>query len=293
MKKGLGRGFEALIPTNLIDETFDPTAHQDDQVSQLVQLPIAKVVADSQQPRRLFDEAALMELAESIRQHGIVQPLVVTPQDDQFIIVAGERRWRAAQLAGLTEVPALVRTLSGQHRLEVSLIENLQRRDLNPLETATAYVKLRDQFNLTLEEIGQRVGGKSSSAISNTMRLLKLPKPVQELIFQGQLSEGLARPLIGLDDDLAVKLAERAATEGWSARRMEQMLVTMKQQANTQASQSAVAEVPHREAAEQLAGRFQAKITIQTNRRGAGKIVIPFRNTQDFERIQSLLNGAS
>ncbi|MDO4712829.1 MAG: ParB/RepB/Spo0J family partition protein [Candidatus Saccharibacteria bacterium] len=289
MKKGLGRGFEALIPTNLIDETFDPTAAQDGQLSQLKLLPLAQLMPDPEQPRRVFDEEALEELAVSIREHGVVQPLVVTARGDGYMIVAGERRWRAAKLAGLTEVPALVRTLSGQHRLEISLIENLQRRDLNPLETATAYTKLRDQFNLTLEEIGQRVGGKSTSAISNTMRLLKLPKPVQELIFNDQLSEGLARPLIGLDDEVATELAERAVREGWSVRRMEQMLVLMKQ-ARTRCSERPVEESPHAEAAERLSNRLKTKISIQTNTRGAGKIIIPFKNGLDFERIQSLLN---
>lgn len=289
MKKGLGRGFEALIPTNLIDETFDPTAAQDGQLSQLKLLPLAQLMPDPEQPRRVFDEEALEELAVSIREHGVVQPLVVTARGDGYMIVAGERRWRAAKLAGLTEVPALVRTLSGQHRLEISLIENLQRRDLNPLETATAYTKLRDQFNLTLEEIGQRVGGKSTSAISNTMRLLKLPKPVQELIFNDQLSEGLARPLIGLDEEVAINLAERAVREGWSVRRMEQMLVLMKQ-ARTRCSERPVEESPHAEAAERLSNRLKTKISIQTNTRGAGKIIIPFKNGLDFERIQSLLN---
>lgn len=220
MKKGLGRGFDSLIPATLIDETFDPTASQDGKLSRLVELPIDKVIADPNQPRRFFDEKALTELTESVREHGVVQPIVVTAEGDKYMIVAGERRYRASQQAGLKIVPAIVRTLSAQHRLEISLIENLQRRDLNPIETATAYVKLRDQFNMTLEQIGARVGGKSTSAVSNTLRLLKLPQAVKEAIFNGRLSEGQARPIIGLPEEDAVELMERIIREDWSVRRI-------------------------------------------------------------------------
>ena len=201
MKKGLGRGFDSLIPTAMIDETFDPTAQQDVKISKLQEIPLELIQPDPEQPRRSFDEGALEELAASVREHGILQPIVVSPHGKKYSIVAGERRWRAAGLAGLVTIPAIVRTLSGQHRLEISLIENLQRRDLNPIETATAYLKLRDQFSMTLEQIGERVGGKSSSAISNTLRLLKLPKEVQEAIFRGEVSEGQVRPMIGMPED--------------------------------------------------------------------------------------------
>lgn len=285
MKKGLGRGFESLIPTNLIDESFDPTAKQDDQVSQLVQLSIDKIVADPEQPRRVFDEEALAELAASIKEHGVVQPLVVTSQDGKFVIVAGERRWRASKLAGLSEVPALVRTLNGQHRLEISLIENLQRRDLNPLETATAYAKLRDQFNLTLEEIGVRVGGKSVSAISNTMRLLKLPKSVQTALFAGEITEGQARPLIGAPVEVAETVLAKIIAEGLSVRRIEQLMSATK--ATT--TQEKPAQQLHQVVAEQWAARFRSNITVRTTAKGSGKIVIPFKDEADFERIRQLL----
>ena len=180
-KTGLGRSFASLIPTELLDESFDPTAEQDEHVSDLRHIKLADIVADPDQPRRQFDDVSLDELAVSIREHGILQPIVVTPHQGKFMIVAGERRYRATERAGLDKIPALVRTLSNQHKLEVSLIENLQRRDLNPLETATAYLKLRDQFNLTLDEIGDRVGGRSSATISNTLRLLRLPAAARGL----------------------------------------------------------------------------------------------------------------
>lgn len=289
MKKGLGRSFDSLIPTNLIDESFDPTAKQDGRLSQLRNLPIDQVMADPDQPRRMFDEEALAELAASIKIHGILQPLVVTEKDSHYVIVAGERRWRAAQRAGLTEVPALVRTLSGQHRLELSLIENLQRRDLNPLETATAYAKLRDQFNLTLEEIGRRVGGKSVSAISNTMRLLKLPKVVQEAVFTYKITEGQARPLINVPDDVAEELLTKIISEGWSARRIEQAIVLWKEGKKQPFEKKKTTNLPHEAVVKSLTQQLDAKIKIRTNTRGAGQIIIPFKNAHDFERIHQLL----
>lgn len=290
MKKGLGRGFESLIPTNLLDETFDPTAEQDTKISQLRELNIDDISADPDQPRRFFDEDALGELAVSIAEHGVVQPIVVTPEKDgTYLIVAGERRWRAAKLAGLKTIPSIVRSMNGQHRLEVSLIENLQRRDLNALETATAYLKLRDQFNMTLEQIGQRVGGKSVSAVSNTLRLLKLPKFIQKALFEGYLSEGQARPLIGLPEDFVEELTERIIREEWSVRRIEQAIALWKQAAKNPIENVKPVETPHAEAVDHLTSRLRVKVRIRTNARGAGQITIPFKNSQDFERIQKLL----
>ena len=217
-KKGLGRGFSSLIPTELLDESFDPTAEQDERMSELRHIKLDQIMADPDQPRRMFDEGALDEMAASIREHGVLQPIVVTPHGDGYQIVAGERRFRASQMAGLEKIPALVRTLSDQHRLELSLIENIQRKDLNILETATAYLKLRDQFNLTLEQIGVRVGGKSTSAVSNTLRLLRLPQQVRQALADGHIREGQARPLLGLDEQLATELLGKMIAEEWSAR---------------------------------------------------------------------------
>ncbi|QJU08128.1 ParB/RepB/Spo0J family partition protein [Candidatus Saccharibacteria bacterium oral taxon 488] len=291
MKKGLGRGFDSLIPTNLFDEAFDPTAGQDATMSQLRQLPTADIIPDPDQPRRFFDEEALRELADSIRRHGVVQPIVVTPRGAQFMIVAGERRWRAAQLAGLVEMPSIIRSLSDQHRLEVSLIENLQRRDLNPLETATAYMKLRDQFNMTLEQIGQHVGGKSVSAISNTLRLLKLPSVVRTALFENKISEGQARTLVGLPDDVAEDLLQQTIHQGWSVRKLEQMIAAWKrsQQPSGPASTPKPARSPHASSVARLSKKLRADITVRTSKRGAGQIIIPFKDQADFERIRDLI----
>lgn len=291
MKKGLGRGFDSLIPTNLFDEAFDPTAGQDATMSQLRQIPITDITPDPDQPRRFFDEEALRELADSIGRHGVVQPIVVTPHGSQFMIVAGERRWRAAQLAGLVEIPSIVRSLSDQHRLEVSLIENLQRRDLNPLETATAYMKLRDQFNMTLEQIGQHVGGKSVSAISNTLRLLKLPSVVRTALFENKISEGQARTLVGLPDDVAEDLLQQTIDQGWSVRKLEQMIAAWKraQQPSGHAPAPKSVELLHASSVARLSKKLHADITVRTSKRGAGQIIIPFKDQADFERIRDLI----
>jgi ParB family chromosome partitioning protein len=201
VKRGLGRGFDALIPTDVVDSEFDVTADKDEQVSDLRTLKISDVAPDPEQPRRSFDEEQLKALARSIKEHGVLQPIVVVLNKSKtgapYEIVAGERRWRAAGLAGLTKIPAIIRTLSAQHKLELSIIENVQRADLNPLETATAYLKLKNQFNLTDAAIAERVG-KNASTISNQMRLLNLPEFAREGLITGAISEGHARQILAL-----------------------------------------------------------------------------------------------
>lgn len=291
-KKGLGRGFASLIPTELLDESFDPTAGEDERISDLRNIKISEITADPDQPRRFFDQTSLNELAASVKEHGVIQPIVVTSGDDGYVIVAGERRFRAAQLAGLDKLPALVRTLSGQHRLEISLIENLQRRDLNVLETATAYLKLRDQFNLTLDEIGKRVGGKSVSAISNTLRLLRLPDSVKTALRDGVLKEGQARPLIGLDEAVVSEVLPQIIKDDWSARRVEQFIVQYKQaqRGPVVAKPKVIDTEPYEDDTRRLAERLAAKVDISTNARGGGKIVIKFKDASEYERISKLLS---
>lgn len=292
-KKGLGRGFDSLIPTELLDESFDPTAQQDNQVSDLRHIKVAEISADPDQPRRHFDETALEELSVSIKEHGILQPIVVTTASGGgYTIVAGERRWRAAVRAGMDRVPALVRTLTDQHRLELSLIENLQRRDLNVLETATAYLKLRDQFNLTLEQIGKRVGGKSISAISNTLRLLRLPDSVKIALAEGTLSEGQARPLVNLDPAIVEEVLPQILNEEWSARRIEQFIVQLKKDGKLPSKKTVRREtgVPYEDDTRRLAKRLGAGVSVKTNAKGAGQIIIRFSSDKDFRRIKQLLD---
>lgn len=288
-KGGLGRGFESLIPTDLLDESFDPTAKQDEQLSKLRELPIEKLQADPDQPRKNFDKDDLEDLASSIKQHGILQPIVVIAIDNGFMIVAGERRYRAAKLANLKTIPAIIRTLNDQHKLELSLIENLQRKDLNSIETATAYLKLRDQFNLTLEEIGVRVGNRSTSAVSNTLRLLRLPKIVQQAIADGQITEGQARPLIGEDEKFVSNVLPRIIAEEWSARKVEQFMVNAK--ADRKKPATASREEVDNERIDRLKDYFGTDVAIRTNSRGAGQIVIRFKDSDEFRRIEQLLKN--
>ena len=289
-KKGLGRGFDSLIPTELLDESFDPTAEQDERVSDLRYIKLASIMPDPDQPRREFDDDALVELGKSIKEHGVLQPIVVRPHGDGYMIVAGERRFRASKLAKLDRIPALVRTLSGQHRLELSLIENIQRRDLNPLETATAYLKLRDQFNLTLDDIGKRVG-KTSAAIANTMRLLRLPGAVRDIVARGELSEGQARSLTSLPEEEILRVVPIIIKEQWSARTIERYVSNYKKLhgAASTKGRKAVRSSRFIREEESFAKRFGTPVVVKETRKGAGRIIISFKDQADFERIAKLL----
>lgn len=232
--KGLGRGFESLIPTELIDEEFDPTATEDKKESQLKQLKLDEIVRDEEQPRREFSQEAIEALASSIREHGVLQPIVVTREDGFYKIVAGERRWRAAKLAGLTKIPAIVRTLDSQNRLELSIIENAQREDLNAIELATAYAKLAGQFNLTTEDIAAKVG-KSEASVQNTMRLLNLPDEVKKIMVKEKLTEGVMRPLVSRDEKEIQKVLPKIIEEGWTARKVERYFAEHKKSSSAKA----------------------------------------------------------
>lgn len=291
LKRGLGRGFESLIPIDLLDESFDPTASQDQQISELRQIKIAEIVVDPEQPRKKFEQDSLNELAESVREHGVLQPIIVTPHSGGYQIVAGERRYHAAKIVGLDKIPALVRTLSGQHKLEISLIENLQRKDLNDMETATAYLKLRDQFNLTLEQIGKRVGNRSVGAVSNKLRLLKLPIFVQDMLVEGSMTEGQARPLIGLEEDITRKVIPRIIKEEWSARKVEQFIVDLKKNRTVpeMSQDRQIKEQPYSKQLKLIQNHLKTDVSILTNSKGAGRITIKFKNEEEFERLQKLL----
>lgn len=230
-KKGLGRGFESLIPTDIIAEEFDVTKTDDAKVSQLTELKITQIVRDESQPRKNFDEEALQELADSIKEHGVLQPIVVTKKGDKYQIVAGERRWRASKLANIETIPAIVRTVDDQHKLEMMIIENAQREDLTPIELATAYAKLKEQFNLSNTEISQRVG-KSPSSVVNTMRLLKLPEEAKQAMQEHRLMEGPMRPLVNAQPELVREVLPKIIDEGWSARKVEQFITDKKKKSS-------------------------------------------------------------
>ena len=280
-KRALGRGLSALLP-------------EAEQGSR--QVPIGEIALNPQQPRQQVDEATLSELVESIRAHGVLQPLIVAPMSPheggkRFLLVAGERRLRAARLAGLESVPALVRDLDARTRLEVALIENLQREDLNPVEAAQAYQQLLSEFGLTQEEVAQRVA-KSRSAVANSLRLLKLPPEVLGLLRQGSLSEGHARALLPLPTLAATKrAAQHVVDAGLSVRQTEAMVAQMLAAAEPQAEvRAAPADARTASLEEALRGRLGTKVTLQRGRRG-GKVIIHFYSEEELDTICQAIVG--
>lgn len=287
--RGLGRGFDSLIPTNVLDEALDVTSTEDKAVSELRTLPVGSITPNPHQPRRLFEPEALQELANSIAEHGILQPIVVTQiSDGKYELVAGERRWRASQMAGLTEVSALVRTYTDQHKLELALIENLNREDLNPLEIATAYLKLQQQFNMTLDEIGKRAGGKAVSTVSNSLRLLSLPENAKTALIRGEISEGHARQIVAIQEpDVQQEFLDLIVKNGWSVRKAEQFVIGYKEGTKNRETAAAKTrtETPGTEA---LAKRLGAKVAIRNMAHG-GRLIIEFKSDDDLDRITKLL----
>ena len=264
--KGLGRGFEALIPTDLIDEEFDPTISEDEKVSKLIEIPLSKIVRDEEQPRKEFNPEALEALAKSIKANGVLQPIVVTREGEKYKIVAGERRFRAAGIAGLETIPAIARTLDAQNRLELSIIENAQREDLNAIELATAYAKLKQQFNL---------GPKSEPAVVNTLRLLNLPEFAKKAMVEHGLSEGVMRPLITADEKLIQEILPKIIEGEWSARRVEEFVKSKKQKS----SATALKENAFFEREQKFLEKFKAKKVKITNK----SITITFKNQKELE----------
>ena len=256
--KGLGRGFESLIPTDLVDDQFDPTAIEDKKESELRQIPIEDIIRDEDQPRKEFTSESLEELASSIKEHGVLNPIIVTKDDGKYKIVAGERRWRASKLAGLTTVPAIVRTLDAQNRLEISIIENAVRDDLNAIELATAYAKLKTQFNLSAKDIAARIG-KSEAAVVNTMRLLNLPEAAKQVMVKEKLPEGVMRPLITAEPELVEKVLPKIVDEGWTARKVEKFVSENKKKSST----ALVKRDDYRKEEEALEGKFGGTVKIQ------------------------------
>jgi ParB family transcriptional regulator, chromosome partitioning protein len=274
-RKALGRGLGALLGTSELD------------VEQLREIDIDQILPNSQQPRKNFDEESLEELADSIRQHGVVQPIVVRTLDDGFFqLIAGERRWRASQRAGLTRVPAVIRQAGEHDTLEIALIENLQRQDLNPLEEAQAYERLIVEFGMTQDEVARRVG-KNRATVANMLRLLKLPAEVQQWLRDNKLSTGHAKALLSLSQPDAILDAARKVIQGNLSVRHAEMLVGRITKGESQNNESADAEPvdPNLKAAiralEQVVG---TKVDIHESG-GKGKIEIHFYSFEEMNRL--------
>lgn len=294
-KKGLGRGFEALIPTDVLDETFDVTAKQDEKMSEVRYILLSEIEPNPNQPRRSFDEESLRELAVSIKEHGVIQPIVVTPSKNGFVIVAGERRWRAAKIAGLKKIPAIVRTMSAQHKLEMALIENLMREDLNPLEIGMSYLKLMNQFNMSTVDIGKRIG-RSHSMISNHIRLLKLPDFLKTALAEGEISEGHARQLLVLEGDRPAQryVLSKIKKDGWSVRKTEAYVIGYRAEkdgdAKARRQQGARLSTQQTEFTKSLSRRINLPVKNKATGHGSGQIIISYKTLEELERIEKTLS---
>jgi ParB family chromosome partitioning protein len=291
--KVLGKGLNALLASRAAAVTVaTPVPEPEAPAESVVHVPVEQIEANPAQPRRDFRADALQELAQSIRANGIIQPLVVRRQGNRLQLVAGERRLRAARLAGLAEVPVVVQEISDDRLLEITLIENLQREDLNPIETATAFERLAQELNLSPDEIGQRTG-KDRSTIVNTMRLLQLPPEVQEMVAAGRLSAGHARTLLSLPTaTLRREVAEKAIEQGWSVREVERVTRRMTEVQQPKPPDEAEKTDPNVKAAiVELERVLGTKVRIVEKARQKGRIEIEYYSAEDLDRIYSLIVG--
>jgi len=272
--KGLGRGLEALLGAD--EETRS-------RGEALLTLPVGRIRPGKYQPRTKMDQQALAELAASIRSQGLMQPLLVRPVDrDRYELIAGERRWRAAQMAGLEEVPAVVRDVADDAALAMSLIENIQRENLNPMEEAHGIQRLLDEFRMTHEQAADAVG-RSRSATTNLLRLLKLAKPVQEMLMEGALEMGHARALLSLDGARQIEVGHRVAAKGLSVRETEALV--QKLMRGPAAKRKARGDRDLQRLEEEVSERLGTTVSIVPTRKGAGKVVVHYANLDHLEQL--------
>ena len=278
-KKALGRGLEALFTEDVEDKEL------------IKELKIIEIEPDKFQPRKKFDEESLAELADSIKKHGIIQPIIVKKQETGFYkIIAGERRWRAAKIAGLKEIPAMIKDYNENEMLEVSLIENIQRENLNPLEESEAYNKLINEFNLTQEEISERVG-KSRSAIANSLRLLNLSDDIKLLITDEKLTGGHARALLSLaDESLRKEAAEKIIKQGMSVREAEKYVKSLHNIKTSKNKEKEIVKNPYQYLEETLSKKLCTKVKIYSGKK-RGKIEIEYYSEDELESITKIILG--
>lgn len=288
-RTALGRGLSALIPA--ASATPAPEKPGQPNRPQVMLLAIEEIERDERQPRQHFDPEKLKELSDSIRSKGIVQPILVRKENNRFVIIAGERRWRAAQQAGLKEVPAILREATGKDAFEIALIENLQRADLNPIEEAEGYKRLIEEHSLTQEEVAQRVG-KERSSVANALRLLNLPNDIKEALIEGTLNMGHARALLGLSSQEAMRRAAAAvAVDRLSVRATEQLVRKLKEQENPQPKKAVEKKAPSpqlKALTEQLQRSLGTRVRI-VDRGGKGRIELDFFSYEDLDRLLARL----
>lgn len=292
--RGLGKGLDALIPSAQIPKkTTEAIAEIAEDKGQEKLVKITKVEPNREQPRKNFDEDALQELADSIKQFGLLQPILVQDRKTYYEIIAGERRWRAAKLAGLKEVPVIIKTFTEQEIVEISLIENIQREDLNPIEEALAYKRLLTEFKLTQDEVAERVS-KSRTTVTNSMRLLKLDEKVQQMIIDEMITTGHARALIGIEDkNMQYELAQKIFDEKLNVREVEKLVKNIqspKPKKETKKVNESL-ELVYRDIEEKLKESLGTKVSIQPKENGAGKMEIEFFSHEELERITEFFMG--
>ena len=288
-KFGLGKGLNALIPEDtVILEPKKGKDKNDDNGYSLIDINLIK--SNESQPRKSFDDEKIMELAESIKSNGIIQPLILRKDKDEYIIVAGERRWRAAKYIGIKEIPSVIMDLTEKQILEISLIENIQREDLNSIEEAIAYKKLISDFDLTQEQLSKRIG-KSRVAITNTMRLLNLSEDVQQYIIEWVISEGHGRALLAITDSkLQCELAQNVIDDKLSVRELEFLIRKLKTKSEPSKSKAKKETNPYyKEVIEKLENYFGTKVNV-TNKNNKGKIEIEYYSEEDLQRILEIIN---
>lgn len=287
-KFALGRGLDALIS---MDEV------KTEGSSSINEIELAKISANPNQPRREFDETALKELSDSIKEIGIIQPITLRKiSDDSYQIIAGERRYRASLLAELKTIPAYIRTADDENVMEMALIENIQREDLNSIEIALAYQHLLEEYSLTQERLSERVG-KKRTTIANYLRLLKLPAPIQVALQNKMLDMGHARALLSLDNPkMQIKLYEEIKEHGYSVRKVEEMVKALSEGETVKSGDKKISSAKSKMPEEynilkkQLSGFFSTKVQLSCSSKGKGKISIPFNSEEDLERIMEIFD---
>ena len=293
--RGLGKGLDLMIP-NVVGEEKEKKVQESkveapkekEQGETIVK--ISKVEPNREQPRKFFDEDALQELADSIKQFGLLQPILVQDRKDYYEIIAGERRWRAAKLAGLKEVPVIIRNYTEQEIVEIALIENIQREDLNPIEEAQAYKRLLTEFNLKQDEVAERVS-KSRAAVTNSIRLLKLNEKVQQMVIDDMISTGHARALLAVEDgEEQYTLAQKIFDEKLSVRDIEKLVKNLHKPSKPKKLDDKAMQAIYQDIEEKLKQSLGTKVSVSSKGNGAGKIEIEFYSHDDLDRLLEMFN---
>lgn len=291
--RGLGKGLDSLIPNAVgeakVKKEVKEQAPEAKGPETIVK--ITKVEPNREQPRKNFDEDALQELSDSIKQFGLLQPILVQDRKDHYEIIAGERRWRAAKLAGLKEVPVIIRNYTEQEIVEIALIENIQREDLNPIEEAQAYKRLLTEFNLKQDEVAERVS-KSRTAVTNSIRLLKLSDDVQQMVIDEMISTGHARALLAIENpEEQYSLAQKIFDEKLSVRDVEKLVKNIHKPAKPKKVDDKTLQAIYQDIEEKLKQKLSTKVVVSSKGDGAGKIEIEFYNHEDLDRLLDMIGN--